>query len=251
MSKQYVEALTIPVKDGKSGDIKDVTLAKDAVKVTASELHTSGTKFEMYLKRFANNLLFNNLSNDILYLLDAMVGSISSRFNKEVGKEVRNINVKTDLDEKARSIYKQLEESQKNLGNYFKTCVIYACDKLADGSYSFNEDYLLGIVKESLSNVTNKKGERIGKSPKDIMLSGIANYVKEANGIAPKPSNTVNISKELLMACEKIRGYEFYTAPEGKLSTSDIKALRKSYAEVSAMVIDIMEELPEPKATHS
>jgi hypothetical protein len=249
MSKQYVEALTIPVKDGKSGDIKDVTLAKDAVKVTADELHTSGTKFEMYLRRFANNLLFNNLSSDILYLLDAMVGAISSRFNKEIGKEVRNINVKTDLDEKARGIYKQLEESQKNLGNYFKTCVIYACDKLADGSYSFNEDYLIGIVKESLSNVTNKKGERVGKSPKDLMLSGIAGYVKEANGIVSKDSNTVNVSKDLYLACEQVRGYEFYSVPEGKLTPADIKKLKEKYIDAGSILEDIEASLPKPKAT--
>jgi hypothetical protein len=249
MSKQYVEALTVQVRDKKSGDIKDVTLAKDAVKVTADELHTSGTKFEMYLRRFANNLLFNNLSKDILYLLNAMVEGISSRFDKELKREVRTINVKTDLDEQARETYAMLEQAQKNLGNAFKTCVMYACNKNADGSYSFNEDYLLGVVRESLNGITNKKGEKIGKSPKDLMLSGVASYVKEANGIASKASNTVNISKDLYLACEEVRGYEFYSVPQGKLTPADIKKLKEKYIEAGSILEDIEASLPKPKAT--
>ena len=248
MSKQYVEALTIQVRDNKSGDIKDVTLAKDAVKVTASELHTSGTKFDMCLKRFANNLLFNHLSKEILYLLDAMVEGISSRFDKELKREVRTINVKTDLDEKAKDTYGMLEQAQKNLGNAFKTCIMYACSKNPDGSYSFNDEYLLGVVRDSLNNVTNKKGEKVGKSPKDLMLSGIASYVKEANGITSKASNTVNISEELFSACEKVRGYEFHATPEGKLSLADTKALKTAYRDLAALVNDIIVSLPKLKS---
>jgi len=249
MSNNSIPALTIQVRDKKSGDITDISLAKDEVKVTAEELFSTGTTFTMYCQRLANNLLFNHLTEELRVLKKAIVEAISSRFDKELEKEVRSVNVKTDLSEEARATYKQLEDAQKNLGNHFKTCIIWACNKLEDGSYEFNEDYLLEIVKSSLNSVTNKKGERVGKSPKDLMLSGIAGYVKEANGIVSKDSNTVNVSKDLFLACEQVRGYEFYSVPEGKLTPADIKKLRQEYINVGSMLEDIEASLPKPKAT--
>ena len=249
MNTNSIPALTIQVKDKKSGDIKDISLAKDEVKVSAEELFSTGTTFTTYCQRLANNLLFNHLTEELSILRKSIVEAISSRFDKELEKEVRSVNVKTDLSQEARDTYKQLEDAQKNLGNHFKTCTIWACNKLADGSYEFNEDYLLEIVKNSLNNVTNKKGERVGKSPKDLMLSGIAGYVKEANGLVSKDSNTVNISKDLYLACEQVRGYEFYSVPEGKLNSGDIKKLKQEYINVGSMLEDIEASLPKPKAT--